>query len=133
MSTKKFHLQEQEIPEGFQIFEERLEVVGVKFRKQDAAAFAEASNIWLELERDAANKHDKNAIKVIGCSKGFLGTKRRFIGYVPKEVASAIVENGFWGKVKPRLLKTYVGDLGFVEILFQLLGPEGMKKEYQGA
>jgi hypothetical protein len=133
MATKKFHLQEQDIPDGFQIFEERLEVAGVKFRKEDATAFAEANNIWLELERDEGNKHDKNAIRVIGCSKGLLGTKRRFIGYVPKEVARAIVERGFWGHIKSRLLKPYVGDGGFVEILFQLLGPEGKKKQYQEA
>ncbi len=83
MSTRSYHLGEQEIPDGFQIFEERLEVAGVSFRKEDAAAFASATDGWLELERDLGNKHDRNAIKVIGCNKGFFGTKRRFIGYVP--------------------------------------------------
>ncbi|MEW6227889.1 MAG: hypothetical protein AB1700_07305, partial [Bacillota bacterium] len=78
MAKKKYHLQEQEIPEGFQIFEERLEVMGVKYRKQDATTFAQGKNIWLELERELSNEHDKNAIKVMGCSKGLFGTKRRF-------------------------------------------------------
>lgn len=130
MAKSKYHLQEQEIPEGFQIFEDRLEVAGISFRKGDAAAFAASKNGWLELERETDNKYDKNAIKVIGCSKGFFGTKRRFIGYVPKDVSKKVMEHGFWGKVKPRLFKTYIGDSGFVEILFQILGPKGQKYQF---
>ena len=95
MASQKNFPEEQKIPEGFQIYEERLEVAGVKIRKDEAIAFAESNNRWLELERDEGNKHDKNAIKVIGCSKGFLGTKRRLIGYVPKNVSKLIVERGF--------------------------------------
>lgn len=128
---KKYHLKDQEIPEGFQIFESRLEVEGTSFRREDATSFAESSTQWLELERDIGNKHDKNAIKVIGCSKGFFfGTKRRFIGYIPKDVSKLVVGNGFWGQVQPRLLKTYVGSRGFIEILFQLLGPKSKKFKY---
>ena len=130
MTTRKYHLQNQKIPDGFQIFEDRLEVAGVSFRKSDAASFAKSGTGWLELERDHGNKHDKNAIKVIGCNKGFFGTKRRFIGYVPKDVAKLVVTNGFWGRIQPQLLKTYVGADGFVEILFQILGPEGQKYKY---
>jgi hypothetical protein len=131
MSIRKYHLDEQEIPEDFQIFEERLEVAGVSFRKEDAAAFATAKEGWLEFERELGNKHDSNAIRVIGCSKGLFGTKRRFIGYVPREVSRTVVEGGYWGQVRPRLLKTYVGDRGFVEILFQVLGPKGKKYEFR--
>ncbi len=131
MSTRNYHLAEQEIPDGFQIFEERLEVAGVGFQKEDAAAFATEKDGWLELERDTGNRHDPNAIKVFGCNKGFFGTKRRFIGYVPKEVSRAIAEGGYLGQIRPRLLKTYVGDQGFVEILFQVLGPKGKKYEFR--
>jgi hypothetical protein len=44
---RKYHLGCQEIPEGFQIFEERVEVMGVKYRKEDAASFALSKNQWL--------------------------------------------------------------------------------------
>lgn len=131
MSKPKYHLNDQDISERFQIFEDRLEVAGVSFRKEDAAAFAGAKNVWLELEREPGNKYDENAIKVIGCSKGFFGTKRRFIGYVPKEVSRVIVEGGYWGRIRPRLLKTYLGNQGYVEILFQILGPKGIKYQYR--
>ncbi len=103
---------------------------GVSFRKADAASFVKAGKKWLELERENGNKHDKNAIKVIGCSKGFFGTKRRFIGYLPKEVSKLVVNNGFWGQIQPRLLKTHTGGGGFIEILIQLLGPKGKKHQY---
>lgn len=102
----------------------------MSFRKADATSFAKSGTKWLKLEREVGNKHDKNAIKVVGCSKGFFGTKCRFIGYVPKDVSKLVVANGFFGQVQPRLLKTYVGSRGFVEILFQLLGPKGKKYEY---
>ncbi|MFZ2168318.1 MAG: HIRAN domain-containing protein [Methylococcaceae bacterium] len=131
MSTQNYHLGDKEIPEDLQIFEERLEVAGVNFRKEDASAFATAKNGWLELERELGNKHDPNAIKVIGCNKGFFGIKRRFIGYVPKEVSRLIVEGRYLNQIRPRLLRTYKGDLGFVEILFQILGPKGKKYEFR--
>ncbi len=85
---------------------------------------------WLEIQRESDNKFDRNAIKIIGCSDGFFGTKRWLIGYVPRDVASMIVEGDFLQSVHPRLLKTYVGDGGFVEILFQLLGPKGQRYQF---
>jgi len=127
---KKYHLWDQEIPEGFQIYEERLEVSGIAYRKRDAASFAKTGTGWLELVLEPGNKYDRNAIKVFGCNKGFFGTKPRFIGYVPKEVSALIMQNGYWEKIRPRLIKTYIGKGGFVEILFQILGPKGEKDKY---
>lgn len=129
MSDGKYHL--RRIPDDLQIFEERLEVAGIQYRRDDARAFADGRSLFIEFERDAANQHDKNAIKVIGCRKGFFGTKRYFVGYVPSEVAADIVEGGYYEKIVPRLLKTYVGDSGFVEILFQVLGPKGQRLKYK--
>ena len=132
MANKKFHLQEQEIPDGYMIFEERLEVAGIQFQKNAAISFSQnTEGCWLELEREEDNKYDKNAIKVIGCRKAFLGNKRYFIGYVPKEASRLIVEGGYLEIVKPRLLKTYVSENDFVEILFQLLGPVGKKHHFK--
>ena len=132
MTTKKYHLQEQSIPDGFVIFEERLEVAGIQFRKDKALVFVKnPEGCWLEVERDENNKYDKNAIKVIGCRKGLFGTNRYFIGYVPKEISRRIVKGGFWGLVTPRLLKTYVSDTGFIEILFQVLGPRENRNRFK--
>lgn len=124
---RKYHLEEAPIPEGFQIYEERLEVAGVVHRKHDAQVFVRASKKWLEFERDAQNEHDGNAIKVIGCSKRWFGTRRKFLGYVPRDVAERMVKANVDASIKPRLLKTYLGDSGYVEILFQIIGPKRSK------
>jgi hypothetical protein len=129
MSDAQYHL--REIQDGYQIFEERLEVAGVQYRRDEAQKFAEGKGLYLEFERDLSNQHDPNAIKIIGCRRGFFGTKKHFIGFVPSEVASSIVEGGYYERVLPRLLKTYVGDSGFVEILFQVLGPKGARLSYK--
>lgn len=118
------------IPDGYQIFEERLEVAGIHYRRDDAVQFANSRNKWIEFQREPENRSDKNAIKVIGCSKGFFGTLRRFIGYVPKEVSKKIIENGFYDFIIPRLMGTFIGDNEFVGIYFQILGPKGKKFNY---
>ena len=120
------------IPEGFQIYEDRLTPAGITFRSDDALAFARSSMGWLELEPEPGNKYDKNAIKVIGCTKGLFWTKRRFVGYVPKGVSANLVGRRFLSLVRPRLMNTYVAEDGYIEILFQILGPKGRKKEYEG-
>lgn len=127
---KKFHLQDHPIPEGFQIFE-TVDVAGVYYRLAAATAFATSKNQWIELEREKRNKHDANAIKVIGCSKGWFFIKRRFIGYIPRDTAKRIVEGGYWGLVKPRLRKTIVGDdPSDVAIGIQILGPKAERAGY---
>ena len=130
MATRNYHLQSQPIPDGFQIYEDWVDVAGIHVRKSAAIAFAMSRAGWIELERDYVNQHDKNAIQVLGCNKGWFGTKRRLIGYLPRDVARRVVENGFWGLIRPRLLKTCVGDTDFVEVVLQILGPKGKQYEY---
>jgi hypothetical protein len=59
MADANYHL--GDIPDGLQIFEERLDVAGVSYRKDEAAQFIRGKGLWLEFERDAGNPHDKNA------------------------------------------------------------------------
>lgn len=131
MPDRKYYL--PEIPPGYQIFEDGLEVAGIGYRRSEARKFATGRDLSLEFQRDPENQHDPDAIKVIGCRRGFFGTKKHFIGYVPREVAAAIVVGGYYEQVAPRLLKTYVGDSGFVEVLFQVLGPKGQRLKYKCA
>ena len=126
---KKYHLDEQPIPEGYRIYEERLDVRGVQHRRADAISFARARGQWLEFEREPRNTNDLNAIKVLGCWRGFFFTKRKHIGYVSRETAARVVETAV-SDVRPRLLKTYVGHDGYVEIEFQIIGPADSYREY---
>lgn len=125
---KDWHL--PPIPHGLQIFEERLEIKGVQHYKADATAFAKGKDRCLWFIRDEFNQHDPNAIAIHGAWKGWFFGKQGMLGYVERDAAKAIVEGGWWGRVHPRLLKTYVSDAGFVEILYQILGPKGESKEY---
>jgi hypothetical protein len=128
---KQYHLDRQEIPEGHRIYDERLEVRGIELRRADAIAFCKAKGQWLELDPEPTNRHDPNAIKLTGCWRGFFGTKRRHLGYVPREVASRLGGTGLIAEVKPRLLKTYVGNDEFVEVEFQITGPVERFRDYR--
>lgn len=119
----EYHLKDSPIPEGFRILEERLEVAGLGQRRAAGKSVVQAPKRRLELERDLHNRHDPNAIRVYGRTPGLFSERRQLLGFVPREAAKRIVEAGIEGQVQPRLLKTWLGDSGFVEILFQILVP----------
>jgi len=131
MSKAKYYTDVHPIPTGFQIYEDRIDVAGVNHRIKNAKSFVKGKGQRIEFETDPSNKYDSNAIRILGFHKGFFGEKKEFIGYVPTEVAAQIMEGNYFNKIKPRLLKTYMSDSGFIEILFQVLGPKSGKKEYQ--
>ena len=130
MSTGQNHLERYPMPEEYQIYERMLTVAGISFRRKDAVAFAKGKKPWLELEREPGNKYDPNAIRLTGCNKRFFGVKRRFIGYVPKEVSKLIVKGNYLDKVLSRLDRTYVGYDDFVENRFQIIGPKDEKDNF---
>lgn len=108
MSARRNHLEEFPLPDNCQVFVTNLEVAGLHMRKPAALEFVSGKKISLGLEREPDNRVDSNAIKVIGLDKGFFSTSRFDLGYVPKEVAAAIVSKGFWGRTHARLVNTYV-------------------------
>jgi hypothetical protein len=122
----KYHLSGNPIPEGFRIYLDRLPVMGLPQRKRDAAAFCGAKGAELSLEREPSNRHDANAIKVIGSWKGWFSRKHKHLGYVPAEDAAKLVRLGLADSVRPRLMKTYLGADGFVEIEIQIIGPKDL-------
>lgn len=98
--------------------------MGIAHYREDTERFINARVKWLEFERDPRNMHDPNAIKVIGCAKGLFGIKRLMLGYVPRDIANAMANAGVVALIRPRLLKTYQGKGGFLEVLFQIVGPK---------
>lgn len=105
-------------------------VTDIEHHKEAILKFARNRNPSLELERDTGNKKAPNAIKVIGLSKLLVFEDRDPIGYVSRELASCIVEGGFWGSVEARLRRIYVGQDEQTEIEFELLGPEEQKTSF---
>lgn len=114
------------IPQGFQIYAWRLSVAGVKFRKEDVLNFVHSSGRTLVFERESTNAKDTNAIKVIGVS----GSNWYFLGYVPAGVAEQIVGSGLSDFVRGRLERVYEGRNGYVDIIFQVIGPKSHKQIY---
>lgn len=104
-------------------------VSGIFFRRLDVRSFFAGSGHRLEFEREPSNKHDKNAIKVIGISS----QKRFFIGYVPKDYAKQIVDAGLDGVVQPCLRRIFCNSKDFYEVRFEIVGPSKLKRQYQDA
>jgi hypothetical protein len=122
-----------DLPDDFVIYEAEIEVAGVRHRQRDALAFARGRDHSLALEGQPAGRHKPSTIKVIGVSKGWFFTRRRFLGYVPHDSAVRIVEKGFWGKVRPRLRNIWVsGESEYVIIRLDIIGPTEGKQRYVG-
>ncbi|MDD3814368.1 MAG: hypothetical protein PHZ02_06945 [Desulfocapsaceae bacterium] len=121
-SLKKYHLAEQKIPHGFQIFlgENGVEVAGIQHRRDTAARFVSQKDQWLEFEAEPYNQFDKYAIKVLGCYNENEKVIKLHVGYVPANLSKQITLFSIQ-KCIPRLFKTYIGKSGYVEIQFQVL------------
>ncbi len=114
------------IPSGYQIYQDRLLVAGLSFKKKDVAKFIASENHTLELRRDPGNSYDKNAIEVIGkCDAGAFT-----LGYVEAPLAKYVVDRSLEDVVKPRLMRTYVGRDDYLEVMYQLIGPKSEKHRY---
>ena len=86
---KELDIPVEEKPEDYKYLVFSSDVAGTSFRLKEVKAWVNSSNKSLELERDPDNEHDKNAIKVIGVSKGFFfGYNKRHIGFVDRRTAS---------------------------------------------
>lgn len=127
----EYHLADQPIPTGHQIFEERLSIAGIQYYKNEAISFCRSSDKSLYFERDFANAHDKNAMHVYGRWRGLWGTKAKPIGYIQADIAQRLSSLGIADKVSARLLRTYVGDDDYVDILYQIIGPSEYFRPYK--
>lgn len=127
---KQYHLQEYPMPESFRIYIDRVPIMGVALRRSDAAAFCKGSDRQLAFMREPDNQHDSNAIRIVGSWKGWFLRKEKVLGYVPAEDAAKLVRLGLADSVRPRLLKTYLGTDGFVEIEFQITGPKDLYRTF---
>ncbi|WP_158217794.1 HIRAN domain-containing protein [Marinobacterium stanieri] len=118
------------IPKGYRIYFGNLDLAGIGYRKDAALKALNSSKAEFILEPEPGNKHDSNAIMVICKTHGFFGlTKRRHIGYIPKDVAAVIAEHDINDLLfRPRSL--WIGDRGGLELSFDLLGSKELYSEF---
>jgi hypothetical protein len=121
--TKRASKINSPMPPGYQMYASNLPIAGIIYRKDKAVKFTQDSGQSLELQREADNEFDPNAIKLIGVTQ----RDRYFIGYLPKELSAQIVSTGFFEKVKPRLMLTYFDGDDFIDIQYQIIGPKSEK------
>lgn len=110
------------IPKGMRIFEQDVEVAGVKRHYYYAKKFVSGSKRSIYLQRGSDRNCDPNAIRVIGKSKGRFFEVKRCIGYVPANVAKKLVIAGLEDKVKARLQLIDTPGKDSTYIRFVLLG-----------
>lgn len=118
------------IPEGFQILWNEVELMFDFSNREPVQRFIQGSGEKIELESESSNPFDRNAIAVYGIYSGFFSKKREKIGYLPKTISAAIIENGLLKDILPRLKNFYIGDTGYCAVLFDLLGPKAKAKDF---
>jgi hypothetical protein len=128
--TKKNHLEDHPIPDGFRIYEERLAVKDIENHR------AAAENFCRSLERGLTflsnpTGFDDHAIGVMGTSRGWTGLKEDLLGFVPKDCARRLAAARLVTLTVPRLATTSVDENGAVEIEFQIIGPEDSYDQYR--
>ncbi|MGH8501420.1 MAG: hypothetical protein ACREVE_02925 [Gammaproteobacteria bacterium] len=116
------------VPTGLEVFEERLAVRRIDRYRAEALAFCAPGRKWLALQRDA---DDPLSIRIIGCRTRWLCNIDRPLGYVEPRIASRLICGGWWGTIFPQLACTYVSEFEFVDVLYRILGPIGLKTHYQ--
>jgi hypothetical protein len=121
------------IPEGCQIFETTVGLVGIEYRRDDVIEFISGTGHGLEIVAEPNNDDDPNALAVIGVTQGWIFKKRKMIGYIPREIAAQIAESCGIQSLKPRLRNIYIGYNDYCIVEFDLVGPKSMVKEYRSA
>ena len=120
-----------DIPGGMRIWVTDVEVAGIQHRLSAARAFAKGRSHELLLEREPRNRHDTNAIKVIGVYEGWFFTHSVHIGYVPADIAKLVADRGDFDQLRPRLKNIWWGGYvrDFIVVRFDILEPKPSRKE----
>ncbi|MDH2091147.1 HIRAN domain-containing protein [Rhizobium pusense] len=128
---KQYHLENSTYPDTHRIFEERLSIAGIHHYRSDAISFCRSREKSIYFDLDAANPYDRNAIRIMGRWKGLWSLKIKILGHVDADTAGKIAALGLQKDILPRLLKTYVSEDDYVEILYQIVGPKDRYQEYK--
>ncbi|MCC5980109.1 MAG: HIRAN domain-containing protein [Oceanicaulis sp.] len=113
----------------------QIKVVGLQHRYASVMEFfrgcqqsqASGHDAWVTLVREPHNKHDPNAIKVIGHwrRRGLFRIieKQRHIGYLQADIASEAAPLVEAGQMRARLMSVYRSNDGFLDVNIILVIP----------
>lgn len=129
--TKKNHLDDYPLPEGFRIFEEHLVITDIDKHRAAAENFCRSLDRRLTLAPGTGNT-EPDSIGIVGTSRGWTGLKEELLGYVPKACARRLLVTPLLlAVVVPRLSTTCIDENGYVIIEFQIIGPNESYDRYQ--
>lgn len=112
-------------PAGWSVWAGDEEVAGINHRLHNAKRFAKARNQAIELVLEPSNRHDPNAIKVMGVYQGWFFTRHVHLGYVEAGTAQRIADEGLTYKIRGRLKNIWWGGYvrDYIIVRFDILAP----------
>ncbi|WP_028484280.1 HIRAN domain-containing protein [Thioalkalivibrio sp. ALE17] len=119
-----------EIPAGYRIFEREFSIAGVQHYKDNFFKAVKKGNVEFRMQTEPGNRHDPNAIAILASRKSFFGRVEKKVGHVPAEIASQIADAKVGDKLVLRPKKLYISDDGFIDLKFDILGPEQLFEQY---
>ena len=120
------------IPDGYRIFEKEFEIAGISFKKNNFIKIMKNKvQIAFELVPEPNNPKDVNAIQIVGSRKGFFGQVSKPLGYVPAAISSYVADSKLLEELMVRPKRLYVSDNGYIEFIFDILGPKELYEKYK--
>ncbi|MEM0912694.1 MAG: hypothetical protein AAGJ37_17095 [Pseudomonadota bacterium] len=111
-------------PEDYKTFFRESPIGDIQdFKNQALQAFDEKF-IECYLEPDSKSRNETSALKIMVITDGGSTTKHYHIGHVGEEKSKFIVMNDLTDKVIPRIVNVFIGDSGYVDARYDIIGPK---------
>lgn len=124
------HYFKPKMPKGYRIFYGNFRVALANEYESQIDQIIGAKNVDLALEAYPTNKYDPNAILVTGIKRGRLWNSNLILGYLPKEIATAVTEKQLTTALIPRPKEVWRGDRGGYIFVIDLVGPRSVYMEF---
>ena len=113
------------------IYLEGIEISGTKDRQDEVKEFTQGKKHRLEFQKSSDDQENKHSIKVFGFTKKFIGENKYLLGYLPKEVAKAIINGDFFNIVKPSPPRFHQNGKIFLDLLGSTEGEKKFKAFFE--
>lgn len=111
-------------PEDYKTFFRESPIGDIQDFKKVALKAFEETFVDCYLEHENKNKSEKHGLKIMVITQEGGSTKHHHIGHVGKEKSKFIVSNELTEKVIPRIVNVFIGDSGYVDARYDIIGPK---------
>ncbi|GEM_PF-4362066 len=110
-------------PDNYQTFFRESPIGDIQDFKQEALKAFDETFVACHIEHEQKNKNEKYALKIMVTTQKGETTKSYHIGHIGKEKSKFIVSNDLTEKVIPRIVNVFIGDSGYVDARYDIIGP----------